>query len=174
MVRYGPVTSAMVRYGWSADEIKDPEKSCSLFGPALSFHSPSLSNLPQTSRNWSKTSAAQIFQAGEKGSGKQKDKASKEGKKFFSIAGSVHYWPSSGAPISKVKFLVSISMVNSIYVRSLNVKCCSVFSSLISLSAFIRDANTNTNFLLLNTQMLSSTNVRYLNVKYCSVYMLPP
>ena len=41
MVRYIPVTSAIVRYGWSDDEIKDPEKSCSLFGPALSFHSPS-------------------------------------------------------------------------------------------------------------------------------------
>ena len=168
------ITSAVVRYGWSDDEIKDPEKSCSLFGPALSFHSPSLSNFPKLPETGPKHQLPKFSKQGRKGRGNSKIKPLKKEKYFFSIAGSVHYWPSSGAPISKVKFLVSISMVNSIYVRSLNVKCCSVFSSLISLSAFIRDANTNTNFLLLNTRMLSSRNVRYLNVKYCSVYMLPP
>ena len=83
MVRYGPVTSAMVRYGWSADEIKDPEKSCSLFGPALSFHSPSLSNFPKLPETGPKHQLPKFSKQGRKGRGNRKIKPPKKEKNSF-------------------------------------------------------------------------------------------
>ena len=63
------ITSAVVRYGWSDDEIKDPEKSCSLFGPALSFHSPSLSNFPKLPETGPKHQLPKFSKQGRKGRG---------------------------------------------------------------------------------------------------------